>query len=117
MFNCGFFFFVSVCYMLDTARVNSRTIGLLQEGRKAQGTRDFARELVRELVTPHIKRRLLMPGVQKFVKAKAQCYFGEFVYSIKNFRPGFLPHHFHSCLLFNPHGACCPRVEGCCKMF
>jgi hypothetical protein len=29
---------------------------------------------VRELVTPHIKRRLKKKGIQKYVKIKAECY-------------------------------------------
>jgi hypothetical protein len=43
-------------------------------------TRHFAKDLVRELATPHIMRRLLKPGIQNFVRVKAQCYFGKFGY-------------------------------------
>jgi hypothetical protein len=71
--------------MLDTARVNSRTIGLLQEGRQVKDTRHFAQDLIRELVTPHIKRRLRLPGVQNFVKSKAQCYFGKYIFTFVPF--------------------------------
>jgi len=63
-----------LCYMLDVSRVNARTVGLLQGGREILDTRNFARQLVRELVTPHIKRRLKKKGIQKFVKIKAECY-------------------------------------------
>jgi hypothetical protein len=72
------FSFLSAAYMLDTARVNARTIALLQPGRQVPDTRHFGLDLVRELVTPHIKRRLLKPGVQNFVKAKAMCYLSKY---------------------------------------
>jgi hypothetical protein len=36
--------------------------------------RRFAKQLVRDLVTPHIKRRLTTPGLQNFVRNKAVCY-------------------------------------------
>jgi hypothetical protein len=69
-------FLFSVAYMLDTARVNGRTIRLLQKERQGPvpNTRQFAQELVRDLVTPHLTRRLQRPGLQTFVKVRAQCY-------------------------------------------
>jgi hypothetical protein len=63
-----------LCYMLDVARVNARTVGLLQEGRVSLDTRNFVRELVRELVTPQIQRRIKMRGIQTYIKIKAEIY-------------------------------------------
>ncbi len=39
-------------------------------------TRNFGKDLVRDLVTPHITRRLQMRGIQNSVRVKAQCYLG-----------------------------------------
>jgi hypothetical protein len=64
-------------FMLDTARVNARTIALIQDQRHVPDTRLFAKELVRELVTPHIQRRIMARSLQNHVHVKAQCYLGE----------------------------------------
>ena len=61
-----------LCYMLDVARVNARTVALIQNERFSLGTREFARELVRELVTPHIQRRMQMRGIQTYIKYKVR---------------------------------------------
>jgi hypothetical protein len=66
----------TLAYMLDTARVNARTIGLIQNRCVVPDTRQFGKELVRDLVTPHIRRRLQMRGLQTYVSMKAHCYLG-----------------------------------------
>ena len=65
-----------MAYILDTSRVNAKTVAQLQ-GRSWE-SRDFGFALVRELVTEHIRRRMEAPGVQTFVKLAAQCYLGKF---------------------------------------
>ncbi len=71
-----------LCYMLDTARVNARTVALLQNSSVVPDTRDFGYDLVRDLVTPHIKRRVQMHGIQRYVKIKAESYFGNLKFYI-----------------------------------
>jgi hypothetical protein len=48
------------------------------KGGVTENTRKFGLNLVRELVTPHILRRIQMHGIQNFVKTKARCYLGKF---------------------------------------
>lgn len=92
--------------MLDTARVNSRTISLVHpvswwvfcshvirfqqrswsshlwrthfQDRETPDTRKFGQDLIRCLVTPHMSRRVVQYGVQDFVRTKARCYLGNF---------------------------------------
>ena len=61
-------------FMLDTARVNSRTVALLQDGRDVPTSRKYGFDLVRDLVTPHILSRMASPGIQNFVKLSAKVY-------------------------------------------
>ena len=65
-----------VCYMLDTARVNARTIDQVKNERKVKDTRQFAKDLIRELATPHIMRRMKKPGLQNSIKTKVYAYLG-----------------------------------------
>jgi hypothetical protein len=40
-------------------------------------TRTYGYNLARQLVTPHILRRVTRAGIQNFVKTKARCYLGK----------------------------------------
>jgi len=61
--------------MIDTARVNARAVAVAQDtGVEPPANRFFAFAIVRALVTPHIQRRVTMPGVQRFVRVSAECY-------------------------------------------
>jgi hypothetical protein len=68
--------------MIDTARVNARTVALLQNRDDVLASRGFGFAIVREFVTPHIRRRMQKPGVQKFVLLHAECYLGMYSYII-----------------------------------
>jgi len=76
----------SVWYMLDTAKINLRTVAMLQEdpGATVLKTRDVTNELVFELVEPHITRRRNVHGLQKFVKLSIDSFFGKCLF----FGPG-----------------------------
>lgn len=63
--------------MIDTARVNARAVAVERDTGVIPGNRVFAFAIVRALVTPHIQRRMAMPGVQRFVKVSAECYLCE----------------------------------------
>lgn len=65
--------------MLDTAKVNMRTVAQLQElaNEVVLKTREFTYELCCELVEPHIKRRQHIPGLQSFVKLAISAFFGK----------------------------------------
>ena len=73
-------------FMLDTARVNSRTVALLQDGRDVPTSRKYGFDLVRDLVTPHILSRMASPGIQNFVKLSAKVYLASGGVGIKNAR-------------------------------
>ena len=45
--------------------------------RETADTRTFGYNLARQLVTPHILRRLTRAGIQNHVKTKARCYLGK----------------------------------------
>jgi hypothetical protein len=74
--NLIFFLPFSAAYMIDTARVNARTVALLREAGPVLPSRSYGFALVRELVTPHIKRRMVKNGIQKYVVLNAKCYLG-----------------------------------------
>lgn len=68
--------FGSAAYMFDTSRVNARTVALLREAGDVLPARSFGFAIVRELVTPHIQRRMVGPGIQTYVVLNAKCYLG-----------------------------------------
>ena len=72
---------LSVAFLLDTARVNSRTVAILQEDGDVPTTRAYGFELVKALVTPHIVTRMASPGIQNFVKMSAQLYLGKMTFA------------------------------------
>ena len=47
------------------------------QDRETADTRTFGYNLARQLVTPHILRRVTKHGIQNFVKTKARCYLGK----------------------------------------
>lgn len=63
--------------MLDVARVNARTVAMLQERDAVPASRHFGFDLVRGLVTPHIKRRMGTRGIQKFILQSQALYLGK----------------------------------------
>jgi hypothetical protein len=62
----------ALAFMLDTAAVNATTLYGLKFGIKKPATRKFRFDMIRDLVTPHILRRLRTPG-----KMKAKDYLGK----------------------------------------
>ena len=66
-----------MAFIIDTARVNARTVAVLRETGDVAANRNFAFEVVRGLVTPHILRRMAGPGIQKYVRTSAECYLGK----------------------------------------
>jgi len=68
--------------MIDTARVNARTVAVLRDEGDVPANRIFAFDIVRALVTPHIQRRMTRPGIQRYVKVSAECYLCEYFLSL-----------------------------------
>lgn len=69
-------FFFSDCFMIDTARVNAQTLWQLR-GNEVKDSRVFGFDVVRGLVAPHIRRRMVGPGIQNYVKLCASTYLGK----------------------------------------
>jgi len=44
------------------------------QGRVVQNSRKFGLQLVEELVVPHIRRRMMTPTLQNFIKEKCRVY-------------------------------------------
>jgi hypothetical protein len=69
----------ALAFMLDTSAVNAITIAGQQEGRdKPPDSRAFRFQLVHDLVVPHIRRRMFLPGIHTRIKNKARDYLGKF---------------------------------------
>ena len=66
-----------MAFIIDTARVNARTVAVLRDAEKVAANRNFAFLVVRGLVTPHILRRMTKPGIQTHVKTSAENYLGK----------------------------------------
>jgi hypothetical protein len=67
----------ALAFILDTCAVNATTISGLQEGAAKPDTRAFRFQLVHDLVVPHVRRRMNMPGIQNRIKIKARDYLGK----------------------------------------
>jgi hypothetical protein len=67
----------ALAFMLDTAAVNATTLYGLKFKIKKPATRKFRFDMIRDLVTPHILRRLRTPGIQNRIKMKAKDYLGK----------------------------------------
>ena len=66
-----------MAFIIDTARVNARTVAVLRGAGNVAANRNFAFLVVRGLVTPHILRRMAGPGIQTHVKTSAENYLGK----------------------------------------
>lgn len=69
--------FLSVAYLLDVGRVNAKTVAHLQKRDSVPDSRHFGFDLVRGLVTPHLKRRMNQKGIQKFIQLSQTLYLGK----------------------------------------
>jgi hypothetical protein len=69
--------------MIDTARVNARTVAKLQGDGPYPDSAEFGFKLARELITPLILRRRTSPGVQNFIKIHIESYLKAGEYRLK----------------------------------
>lgn len=71
--------------MIDTARVNARTVAKLQGPGPFPDSADFGFELARQLMVPQIIRRRTAPGIQNYIKIHIDAYMkGEYLVTLSS---------------------------------